>query len=94
MIKHQVSSIRGLAGLVLGQPAAMEDQALITRDDHILGGVAVFSGTRVPVKTHLDYLAEGHSLDIFLDDFPTVTRRQAQEVLALLGHNLAQQGAT
>ena len=38
-------------------------------------------GTRVPVKALLDYYAGGHTLDDFLDDFPTVTRAQAMTVL-------------
>jgi uncharacterized protein (DUF433 family) len=47
------------------------------RDPEILGGTLVFTGTRVPVKNLWDYLAAGDSLDIFLDDFPGVTRAQA-----------------
>jgi uncharacterized protein (DUF433 family) len=43
----------------------------------------VFAGTRVPIQTLLDYLAGGHRLDEFLDDFPTVKREQA---VALLEH--------
>jgi uncharacterized protein (DUF433 family) len=58
----------------------MEEQDLIIRDGHILGGVPVFAGTRMPVKTLVDYLEKGHSFDVFRDDFPTVTRRQAEEV--------------
>jgi uncharacterized protein (DUF433 family) len=72
----------------------MEDQELIIRDREILGGVPVFAGTRVPVRTLMDYLERGHSLDVFLDDFPTVTRRQAQQVIASLSRMLAEQVAT
>jgi len=50
-------------------------------DPDILGGTAVFVGTRVPVKALLDYIAGGHTLDDFLDDYPTVTRAQAVAVL-------------
>ncbi len=42
-----------------------------------MSGMGVFRGTRVPVKTLFDYLEHGHSLDEFLDDFPTVGREQA-----------------
>ena len=42
----------------------------------IMGGTPVFSGTRVPIQTLLDYLKTGESIDDFLDGFPTVTREQ------------------
>ena len=51
-------------------------QSLITRNENILGGIPVFTGTRVPVKTLFDYLKANHPLDDFLDDFPTVAREQ------------------
>ena len=56
-------------------------QRLVTRNPNILGGVPVFNGTRVPIKTLFDYLRANYPLDDFLDDFPTVTRGQAQQVL-------------
>ena len=46
-----------------------------------MSGTPVFAGTRVPVQTIVDYLAGGHPLDEFLDDFPTVSREQALELL-------------
>ncbi len=52
-------------------------------DPEILGGVTVFVGTRVPVKTLYDYLEAGDSLDEFLDDFPSVSREQAVAALEL-----------
>lgn len=62
----------------------METKELITTDKEILGGKPVFAGTRVPVETLIDYLENGHPLDEFLDDFPTVDRDQACKVLDLL----------
>ena len=60
----------------------MKDQGVVVhRDPDILGGTPVFVGTRVPVKVLLDYLAGGHTLNDFLDDFPTVSRVQAVAVL-------------
>ena len=41
----------------------------------------MFSGTRVPVQTLLDYLEAGESIDDFLAGFPTVTRKQVIEFL-------------
>lgn len=55
----------------------------INIDPDILGGTPVFAGTRVPVESLFDHLENGVSLDNFLDDFPTVTRQQAVEVLEL-----------
>jgi uncharacterized protein (DUF433 family) len=48
-----------------------------------MGGTPVFAGTRVPVQTLIDYLEAGDRLDDFLDDFPTVSREQALQVLEL-----------
>ena len=42
-----------------------------------MSGTPIFVGTRVPIKNLFDYLAGGHSLDEFLDDFPSVSREQA-----------------
>ncbi len=61
----------------------MSSKSLIQTSPEILGGTPVFAGTRVPVQTLFDYLEAGDSLDRFLDEFPTVSRRQAQEVLEL-----------
>ena len=47
----------------------------------ICGGEPVFRGTRVPVETLISNLEAGVSLDEFLDNFPTVTREQALQVL-------------
>jgi uncharacterized protein (DUF433 family) len=46
-------------------------------DPEILGGTPVFVGTRVPFRNLIDYLERSHSLDEFLDSFPTVSREQA-----------------
>ena len=54
---------------------------LITIDKEILGGTPVFTGTRVPVESLFDHLESGVSLDVFLDDFPSVTRQQAVDLL-------------
>ena len=43
-------------------------------DPEILGGAAVFVGTRVPVRALIDYLQGGHTLQKFLDDFPSVPK--------------------
>jgi uncharacterized protein (DUF433 family) len=59
-------------------------ERIIVRDNDILGGLPVFSATRVPVQTLLDYLEAGQPLDEFLDDIPTVRREQATQLVELL----------
>jgi uncharacterized protein (DUF433 family) len=53
----------------------------VERDAARLGGVPVFRGTRVPIKSLFDHMQAGDSLAVFLQDFPGVTREQGQAVL-------------
>jgi uncharacterized protein (DUF433 family) len=64
----------------------------IHSDPDILGGATVFVGTRVPAATLLDYLEAGDSLEVFLDDFPTVSREQAVAALELAKQMLTAHG--
>lgn len=64
------------------------NQPVAHSDPEILGGIPVFVGTRVPVRTLIDYLEEGHPLEEFLDDFPTVSREQARAALDLANEAL------
>jgi uncharacterized protein (DUF433 family) len=50
--------------------------AVVHSDPDILGGTPVFQGTRVPFRNLIDYLERGHTVDEFLDSFPSVTREQ------------------
>ena len=54
---------------------------LVVSNPGILGGKPVFRGTRLPVQSLFDYLANGLSLDYFVETFPSVTREQAAAVL-------------
>jgi uncharacterized protein (DUF433 family) len=56
---------------------------IIVKNPKILGGTAVFRGTRVPFQALVDYLKAGDTLDQFLEDFPTVTRSAALAALDL-----------
>ena len=58
----------------------METQVIVV-DPDIQSGAPVFAGTRVPIQNLFDYLEEGDSLGVFLDQFPTVTREMAIAVL-------------
>jgi len=54
---------------------------VISSNPEVLSGVPVFQGTRVPVSTLMDYLESGDSIDLFLYDFPTVSRAQVISLL-------------
>lgn len=69
----------------------MEARAIVHSDPEILGGVPVFVGTRVPVRTLLDYIEGGDTIEEFLDNFPTVTRDQAIAFLEEAGRALLAQ---
>jgi uncharacterized protein (DUF433 family) len=72
----------------------MSTENLIERDPEKLGGTPVFAGTRVPIKNLFDYLEGGDSLNVFLDDFPTVEREQALGVLEVYREWLTTQHET
>ncbi len=57
-------------------------------DPEILGGTPVFWGTRVPVSSLFDYLEGGESLDEFLRQFPSVTRKQAVAAIDMARESL------
>ncbi len=59
----------------------MKRADIFHRDPDILGGTPVFTGTRVPVDTLVQYLKHGKRLEEFLDDFPSVSRSQAEAFL-------------
>ena len=62
---------------------AMKAKAVVVVDPEIMSGTPCFAGTRVPVRSLLDYLEAGDSLDEFLEQFPTVSRDQAIAFLEL-----------
>lgn len=53
----------------------------VVSDPEILGGTPVFVGTRVPVRILFEHLEAGDSLEVFLEDFPSVSRELVVEVL-------------
>jgi uncharacterized protein (DUF433 family) len=58
---------------------------IVSISPDIMGGIPVFSDTRVPVQTLFDYLKGGESIDDFLDGFPTVTREQVFGLIETAG---------
>lgn len=59
------------------------DHSPVQSDPELMGGTLVFRGTRVSAQTLLDYLQDGYDLDGFLEEFPSVTRADAEEFLRL-----------
>jgi uncharacterized protein (DUF433 family) len=64
------------------------DSNLVTSSPDILGGTPVFTGTRVPIQTLVDYLKAGESIDDFLDGFPSVSREQVLAFIDVAKENL------
>jgi uncharacterized protein (DUF433 family) len=58
----------------------MKSPRVISHPD-IVGGTPVFIGTRVPVRILFEHLEAGDPLDVFLEDFPSVSRELAIRVL-------------
>jgi uncharacterized protein (DUF433 family) len=56
-------------------------ESVVVRDPAIMSGEPTFRGTRVLVRTLFEYLEAGHSLDRFLEGFPTVSREMALQAL-------------
>ena len=48
----------------------------------VMGGTTVFSGSRVPVRTFVEYLQAGETIDDFLEGFPTVGRDRVLAVFS------------
>ncbi len=57
---------------------------VVIADPELLGGVPVFAGTRVPVEILFQYLPDMNGIEVFLDEFPSVSPAQVQELLAQL----------
>ena len=58
-----------------------ELESAVVRDPEIMSGELSFRGTRVLVRSMFDYLEAGHTLERFLEGFPTVTRELALQAL-------------
>ncbi len=52
----------------------MKNMKTVTVDPEIMWGAPVFTGTKVPVQTLLDYIETGETVDTFLIEFPSVSR--------------------
>ena len=52
------------------------EQTFLSIDPDMMGGAPVFAGTRVPIRTLVEHLEAGDTIDDFLEGFPSVTRKQ------------------
>ena len=55
----------------------------INIDPETMGGTPVFTGTRVPIQALFDYIETGETLDEFLENFPSVKKEYAIQVLEM-----------
>jgi uncharacterized protein (DUF433 family) len=61
----------------------MTREQIFSSDPEVMNGALVFTGTRVPVESLVLHLKAGDTLDLFLEDFPSVSREQAVTFLEL-----------
>jgi len=59
----------------------MKLEDAIERDSQKMSSGAVFTGTSVPIEVFFEFLEDDQTIDTFLDQFPMVSRDQAQAVL-------------
>ena len=55
----------------------------INIDPETMGGTPVFIGTRVPIQALFDYIETGETLTEFLENFPSVEKQYALQVLEM-----------
>jgi len=60
----------------------------IQSNPKVMGGTPVFAGTRVPIQNLIDYLEGGDSIEVFLEQFPSVKREQVIAVLEIAKQHL------
>ncbi len=58
-----------------------ELESILVSTPDTLGGSIRFGGTRIPVQALIDTLDEGDGIDVFLENWPDVTREQAEAVI-------------
>ncbi len=61
----------------------MKADEIILEDKNVVSGTPVFANTRVPVKSLIEHLTAGDSIDVFLQSFPGVSREQVRGFLEL-----------
>jgi uncharacterized protein (DUF433 family) len=64
---------------------------VLSSDPEIVSGAVVFKGTRVPVDALFENMADGMSIEEFIDNFPTVEREQVEAVLQIVAEDVKKQ---
>lgn len=54
---------------------------VVSKSPEVLSGTPVFSGTRVLIKNLMDYVRAGDTIEVFLEDFPSVKREQVDALI-------------
>jgi len=55
----------------------------LVADPEVYHGELTFKGTRIPVKTVLTFLGMGESIDVLLEDYPSLSREAIEESVRL-----------
>ena len=55
--------------------------SVVVRDPETCGGDPIFAGTRVPVRIFFECLSAGYTVNLFVDQYPTVKKEQAVALL-------------
>ena len=62
--------------------AEMDMLKRITSNPKIFGGKPIVRGLRISVEMILSLLAQGETVEVILDDYPSLTREDVQACLA------------
>ena len=72
---------RAQAVATLREEARAGMAAAVHCDPRIMDGAPVFRGTRLPVKSLFDWLADGYGIDDFLHQFPSASKERTIQAL-------------
>jgi uncharacterized protein (DUF433 family) len=83
MIMYEVLSNRVMGAVIYSSRQMHGDgiESVIVKNPKILCGTPAFRGTRLPLQLLFDSLERGHTLEEFLEGYPTVSREMAVAAL-------------
>jgi uncharacterized protein (DUF433 family) len=74
-----MDTVKEIIGVYLDEE--IENHAVC--DAEVRGGEPVFKGTRVPFGFLFDYLVAGKTVDDFIDNYPSISRKKVTDALRL-----------